>query len=266
MGKERQITTAFLAASGALLLLIFITGGFGQFTAVVVIVASFSATASLVTFKYGYWIVPFITKKVRVIEVIDEPPEIAPGQDALIKKIGGKYYASQFLLVKIYESVTEKSEEDKEVFMDLWERAASGLKFVTKFTVSSIIKDLTKYKESIDARKAAAQLNLASERDKPTPDQILIEKYEREITMWDNMVSKLSIGDKPISNFAYIMTTGSGSTPEMALVVAKAQANDIRSTISTTLGVEVTLLTGDDMKKCFDWEYIIPPVFKEEVG
>jgi len=265
MGKERQISAALLAVSGVMLLITFMTGGFGQINAIIIIVVAFLAMSSLIVFKYGYWIIPFLTKKVRIIEVIEDPPEITPGQEAVVKKIGDKYYASVFLHVKIYDSVTEKGEEGKEAFMELWERAVSGLKFVTKFTIASIVKDLTRYRESIEAKKASAQLKLAGEREKPNPDQNLIEKYEREITMWDNMVSKLSIGDKPISNFAFIMTTGAGSTPEQALAVAKSQANDIKSTISTTLGVEVAMLVGEEMRRCFEWEYMVPPVFREEV-
>ena len=255
MGKERQITVALLVLSGVLLAILFITGGFGQLNAIIIIAAAFCATSALVIFKYGYWIVPFITKKVRVIDVIEDPPE----------RIADKYYASVFLHVKIYDSVTEKSDDEKQGFMDLWERAVSGLKFVTKFTLASIVKDLTKYEESIEAKKAAAQLKLAGEREKPDADPTLIERYEREIIMWDSMLSRISVGDKPISNFVFIMTTGSGTTPEQAQAVAKAQANDIKSTISTTLGVEVALLTGEEMRKCFDWEYMVPPVIREEV-
>lgn len=265
MGKERQLTIALLAISAVLLVLIFITGGFGSINAILIIAASFCATSALIVYKYGYWIVPFLTKKVRVIDVIEDPPEIAPSQDAVIKRTAEKYYASVFLHVKIYDSVTEKSDDEKEAFMDLWERAVSGLKFVTKFTITSIVKDLTKYRESMEGKKAEVQLKLAGEREKPNADQILLEKYEREIAMWDSMLSRLSIGDRPISNFAYIMTTGSGSTPEQALAVVKAQANDIKSTISTTLGADVALLAGEEMRRCFDWEYMIPPVFREEV-
>jgi len=59
------------------------------------------------------------------------------------------------------------------------------------------------------------------------------------------------------------MTTGEGATEDMALAAAKNQANEIKSTISTTLNAEVAVLTGDDMKRCFEWEYLMPPVVRE---
>jgi len=248
-----------------LIALIFILGGLGQLTTFLLIAAAALSTIGLMIFKYGYWIVPFFTRRVRVIDIIEEPYQITTAQDAVVKKIGNTYYASMFIHVKIYESTTEKSDEEKYAFMDLWERAVSSLKFVTKFCIASYVKDLSKYKEIIEGRKADAQLKLANEKGKPEPDKPIIDTIEREISMWDNMESRLTVGDNPISQITYIMTTGEGATEDMALSAAKNQANEIKSTISTTLNAEVALLIGDDMKRCFEWEYLMPPIVRERV-
>jgi len=261
--KERTIALASFGVSALLVVLMFITGGLGQLTTFIIIIAAALSTIGLILFKYGYWIVPFLTRRVRVIDVIEEQYQVTTPQDAVVKKIGNTYYASMFIHVKIYESTTEKSDEEKYAFMDLWERAISSLKFVTKFCISSYVKDLSKYKEIIEGRKADAQLRLATEKGKPEPDKHTIETIEREIAMWENMASKLMVGDNPISQITYIMTTGEGATEDMALAAAKNQANEIKSTISTTLNAEVAVLTGDDMKRCFEWEYLMPPVVRE---
>ena len=261
---ERTIALASFALSALLVIFIFVTGGVGQMTALIIIIAAALPTIGLVIFKYGYWIVPFLTRRVRVIDVIEEPYTITSSQDAVIKKVGSTYYASMFIHVKIYESTTEKSNEEKYAFMDLWERAVSSLKFVTKFCFTSYVKDLSKYKEIIETKKADAQLRLANEKGKPEPNEFTTETIEREISMWDNIISKLMVGDNPISQITYIMTTGEGATEDMALAAVKNQANEIKSTIATTLNAEVAVLTGDDMKRCFEWEHLIPPVIREE--
>jgi hypothetical protein len=257
---------ASLGLSIVLLALTFIVGGLGGVTNFAIILAAAFSTVCLLLFKYGYWMVPFLTRRVRVIDVIEEPYEIATTQDAVIKKIGNTYYASMFIHVRVYESTTEKSEEEKFAFMNLWERAISSLKFVTKFCISSYTKDLTKYKSAIENRKADAQLRLANERGKPEPNQAELDKIEREIAMWDNIILKLITGENPITQITYIMTSGQGPTVEMAQAAAKNQANEIKSTISTTLNAEVAVLTGDDMRRCFEWEYMLPPIIREEAS
>lgn len=261
---EKTIALALFALSAALVIFISMVGGLGQITVLIIMIAAALPTIGLILFKYGYWIVPFLTRRVRVINVIEEPYWITPTQDAVIKKVGNTYYASMFVHVKIYESTTEKSSEEKDAFMDLWERAVSSLKFVTKFCFNSYVKDLSKYKEIIEARKADAQLRLANEKGKPEPNKSTIDTIDKEIAMWDNITSKLTVGDSPISQITYIMTTGQGATEDIAMAEVKNQANEIKSTIATTLNAEVAVLTGDDMRRCFEWEYLIPPVIREE--
>ena len=40
---------------------------------------------------------------------------------------------------------------------------------------------------------------------------------------------------------------------------ATAQANELKATISNALNVQVDLLQGDEMLRCFQWETMIPP-------
>ncbi|NYZ78990.1 hypothetical protein H0N99_02480 [Candidatus Micrarchaeota archaeon] len=261
---ERNIALACIGIGTILVAMTFIISGLWSIASFLLILAPLFSVAGLLLFKYGYWMLPFLTRRVRVIDVIEEPYEFSTSQDAVIKKIGNAYYASMFIHVKVYESTTEKSEDQKAAFMDLWERAISGLKFVTKFCISSYAKDLTKYRSIIENKKADAQLRLANERGKPEPNEATLSKLEREISMWDNMLSKIATGNNAIMQITYIMTCGQGPTPEMALAAAKNQANEIKSTISTTLNADVAVLTGDDMKRCFEWEYMLPPQIREE--
>jgi hypothetical protein len=263
---ERNIALACIGIGTILLVIAFLISGLWSLASFLLILAPLFSAAGLLLFKYGYWILPFLTRRVRVIDVIEEPYEFSTSQDAVIKKIGSSYYASMFIHVKVYESATEKSEDQKAAFMDLWERAISGLKFVTKFCISSYVKDLTKYRSIIENKKADAQLRLANERGKPEPNETTMGTIEREIFMWENMLSKISTGDNAIMQITYVMTCGQGPTPEMALAAAKSQANAIKSTISTTLNSEVAVLTGDDLRRCFEWEYMLPPQIREELS
>ncbi|MFH1471041.1 MAG: hypothetical protein ABIF01_04795 [Candidatus Micrarchaeota archaeon] len=217
---------------------------------------------SLAIYKYGYILVPLITKGLRIVEIRDGY-EIPPGQEAIVKKVGGTYYASAFLFVRIYESVTDKTMDENQVYTEYFERAISSVKFVAKFSMMVYVKDLTKYRENIETKRAEAQLRLAREKEKSEPDVLRIDKFEREVAMWDGQLARISTGVKPMGAITYIMTTAQGVSKEAAIAAALNQGSELRATVSNALNCEVNLVTGEEMRKCFEWEFFLPSSEKE---
>jgi hypothetical protein len=238
----------------------FIAPGWAVFGGVL---AAFGAVMSLAFYKYGYILVPLITQQAKVIQITDTGYEIPAAQDVILKNVHGVYYASMFLGVKIYESTTDKSPEENVVYTQYFERAISSVKFVTKVAMLVYVKDLSEFRTKIETKHAEAQLRLARERDKPEADVLKLDRYEREVAMWENQINKLTLGIKPMGSVTYVMTTATGVSKEAATAAVKSQANELRATISNALNVEVVPLTGEEMMKCFDWEHMIPPTQQE---
>ncbi len=209
--------------------------------------------------KYGYVLFPLVTTLSRVVQITDTGYEIPPRQDMIMKNVGGVYYASKFLGVRVYESVSEKTGEEMVSYSEYFERAISGVKFVVKFSLMVYVKDMSDYRNKIETKRAEAQLRLSRERDKPEPDVLKLDRYEREVMMWENSLNRLIGGVKPMGATAYVMTTATGVSREAAGAAVKAQASELKSTIANALNVEVVELTGEEMMMCFDWEHIIPP-------
>ncbi len=261
---EKTTALAMLGAALVLMLLAFVTGGtLGPLTAIILLAALILCPASIVTYKYGYWMIPYFTRGLRVIRTQDAFVDIPPSEDVLVKQEGGTYTATVFLGVKIFKTTTGMSADEKVGFMNLWERAVSGMKSVVKFSILVYIKDLSKYRESIEARKAKAQMLLGQESEKQSPSQAVVDKTEREIAMWDNMLSKISYGEKPTAIATFIQTSATGATKDSAIAAARQRANEIRSTVGTALNVDVVPMSGEDMKRCFDWAYTLPAGMKE---
>lgn len=261
---EKTISMALLGIGGVLTLVAFVTGGaLGFVTGVMLLVAIVCAPVSFIAYKWGYWMMPYFTKGQRTIETQDAVVDVAAGEDVVVRQMGGTYYATVFLGVKIFKTTTSMSDEEKYSFMDLWERAVSGLKTVTKYSLLLYMKDLSKYRDAIEGRKAKAQMEIGRERDAPNPNPAAMEKVEREIAMWDNIVGKLGVGDKPTAIMTYVQVTAKGATKDLAMAAARQQANEARTAIGTTLNVEIAPLSGEDMKRCFDWGYTVPLGMKE---
>jgi hypothetical protein len=180
-----------------------------------------------------------------------------------VKNVNGVYYASVFLGIKIYESMTEKSAEEMITYNEYFERAISNLKYVTKIAYLLYVEDITEKRRTIEAKRAEVQLRLKRERDKPEPDVLKIDKLERELAVWELQLNQLTKGIKPMGVVAYAMTTAVGVSKEGAITSARAQANELRTVLANALNVEVEILTADEMLKCFEWEKFFPVTPKE---
>ncbi len=244
-----------------------IIGAVGSFTAanspiwapLLAILYMLGAALAVITFKYGYFIFPFITQKTRVVQIMQDNFEIPPAQDVIIKSSGGLYYASAYLGVKIYESTSEKTPEENVVYSEYFERAISSVRYPVKFAMMVSVLDMSKERLKWETRLAEARLKLAREREKPDPDVLKIDRFEKEVGMSEQQIQRLVSGFKPMGALTYMMTTATGLSKEAATAAAKTQANELKATISNALNVEVAMLTGEEMLRCFDWERFVPP-------
>lgn len=221
------------------------------------------AVGAVALYKYGYVLVPLILQRGNVVQIMEGGFEIPPANDVILKNVNGIYYASKYLGVRIYESASEKSMDENIVYSEYFERAISSVKHVTKFAIMVYMKDISEHRSRIETKHAEAQLRLARERDKPDPDVLKLDRYEKEVAMWENQINKLTRGIKPMGVISYVMTSAVGVSKEAATAAASAQANELKATISNALNVQVDLLTGDEMLRCFQWEVMIPPTPQE---
>jgi hypothetical protein len=60
----------------------------------------------------------------------------------------------------------------------------------------------------------------------------------------------------------YAMTCAASHSKEGAIAKARQQVAELKTVISSTLDTETIQLSGDDMKRCFEWEQMLPE--KEE--
>lgn len=264
MAVENDAVLGLLGISFLMSLTAFVGARFlGPLAPAVLVMAVLAAPAAFIAQKWGYWVVPYFTRGQKMIYSHDAEVDIPLSDDAILKQVGDSYYATMFIAIRIYKSSTTMSEQEKFSFMDLWERAISGLKTVTKYSVLVYIKDLAKYKESIEARKAQAQMEMAKESDRTEVDKAHAAALEREIAMWDNVVSKVSGGDKPLAVLTYVQVSAKGPTKDIAMATVRQALSEIRSTVGTALNVELGALSGDDLRRCYDWEYALPSSLKE---
>ncbi len=237
--------------------------GGGPFAIPGALLAGAGSVGGILFWKYGYIFVPLITKRTNIIMMSPEGTEIPPSQDVVVKNASGVYYASCFLSLKITESMTEKTMEETMNYAKLFERAISNLKYVTKISYLLFVEDIGDKRKEIEAKRAEAQLRLQRERDKGQPDPLRIDRYERDAAMWDVQLQRIIKGEKPMGIVAYAQTVAVDTSKDAAIARAKAQAGELRTLLSNALNVDVALLAGDEMLKCFEWDVFFPASAQE---
>lgn len=245
---NRMYTLAALGGGIISLLFCFATG-----QVVLALIASFFFAISIVVWRYGYILIPFFTSAAKIVEVRGGYT-IPPTRDCIIKGAGGGFYASKFLEIQFYESMIDKSTQEKSSMIESFEKALASLKNVVKISLMVSAVDLTKHIDQIKAKRSAAE----SQRRRLPPNSEELTRLDREIAMWNRLLSRLTQGDRPLEITSFAMTTSFGVTREEAISKVRRQAKEIKTILSSTLGADVTELLDTDMIRCFEWSYFIP--------
>lgn len=225
-----------------------------------ILIGILSVALTYGVFMAAYFIMPFITRALRVSEDLSEGYRIPPSQDVVVRNVGGIYQATMFMAAKFFEAAVAGVEEEAGTsYMELWERNLAALRFPMKFSIIAYLEDVVKYREGIETQRATAQIKLGKEREKPNPDALTMDKWEREKERLNAMLARLTAGEKPMGVLMYVSTMGLGVNEESAIAQVKKQVEEIRATVANALNLDMVPLNGEDMKKCFRWEFMIPP-------
>ncbi|HNT60582.1 MAG TPA: hypothetical protein PKJ97_01230 [Candidatus Bilamarchaeaceae archaeon] len=211
-------------------------------------------SASLLVWKYGYLLIPYITKAGRIVE-IRGGYEIPPTRDCIIKKSGNGFYATKFLEIRYYESTVDKTNQDRSSMLSAFEKALASLKNTVKISLLVSEVDLTREIDEIKTRRSSAE---NKRRKLPANSEELI-RLDREIAMYNRQLERITHGDRPLVLTSFVSTTAYGVTREEALSKVRRQAKEVKTIISSTLGADVADLFDLDMIRCFEWEFFLPP-------
>lgn len=213
------------------------------------------AYAAYFAFKFDYLILPLIQQKSRTIKTGDRRYWFSPTGEVLITKIGGAYYSSIFLRIHSYYTYTDKSPEENVEFVKLWERAITVSEQPIKFSSVVLFIDRTTYINSILDKLNAAKENY--EKAKTSNDPIKIERARGEVGMWSNILEHIKLAPSR-SLLNVLVVSQKADNEETAVANVKSLANDIASSLSAILGMEVTRMNQNEIEKIIEPEGLIP--------
>ncbi|MCC7570545.1 hypothetical protein KO465_04315 [Candidatus Micrarchaeota archaeon] len=255
MISRKFVVYALLVISIATLMISFYLGGSIPFLFPINLIL---VILTLTIWKFGYIFTPlfgsFIKSDINMGEY-----NMLNTLDAIYKKMDDQYYVSKFLTANIHESTTEKTEDEKGLMMEYFERAITSFKYPVKVSLLIRNVDLTKELDELRAERSRlenrkSQLSSGSSQENSSQVSII----ERKIAMINKELEKLTSGDKPMEIVSLIMTTSKGGSIDEAKMKAEAQTKEIQAVVGNALSVSVTPLSGDEMLKAFDFQFFIP--------
>jgi len=211
---------------------------------------------SLLLWRYGYVLIPYFMKNAKVVEA-GRNFEIPPSQDVIVGKQGWNYLASVFLAARLYESASEKTERQKGVMGEMIEKAISSAGFPFKVCCLVSPLELKNELEEIRTKRSMAEDRMGKLKGGSRHDAEGA-RLEREIAMWNRQIEKLTTGEKPLETVFYFSTTASGLTKEEAISRARRQGEELSVVAGRARSCEMVQLKGEDMKKCFWWDFFGP--------
>jgi hypothetical protein len=226
---------------------------------IIAMVAILSFLAAAAVWRFGFIIKPIITKHTHMLEGFGKY-EIPAQQDVIVKKEGNNYHATSYLLVRFTQSATEKTPDQIAVTRQSYERALSSLNYVYKISNMVCPVDLTPHVDRIKERRSKAESRLSEISSLPPSSNTGSEMalLKREVESCENQLQKIQSGERPMRVVNFAMTTASSHSKDDAIARVKQQAAELKTVVSSTLDTEVIQLTGDEMKRCFEWEYMLP--------
>lgn len=251
---NRAVVLVSLAGGAIALLLSFLYGNafFG-------LIAAILFTCSISLWKYGYLIIPVITKATKIVEVRDGY-EVPSARDCIVKKNPNGYYASKFMEIRYYESSLDKKDDEKKLMFEVFEKALSSLKYIVKISLLVSAVDISAHIDELKTRRGSAEAKRAKLGKSQENDGA---RLDREIAMYTRQLDRISSGERPIEVIAYCSTTAFGLTKEEALAKARRQAKEVSTILSGSLSADVAELSDLEMLKCFEWDRFFPTSAEE---
>lgn len=245
---NRAITLASLVG-GLVALLSAVATGSALFSVIAAALFAFS----LLLWKYGYLLIPAITRATNLVE-IRNGYEISPTRDYIIKKVGDGYYATGFLEIRFYESAIEKDEEGKRTMFESFEKTIASLKYIVKISLLVSAIDLSKHIEDIKTKRSSAE----AKKSKLSGSSDDVIRLDREIAMWNRLLDRITHGERPVELLAFASTTAFGLTKEEAAARVRRQVKEVKTILSSSLGCDIRELVDLEMLKCFEWDLFFP--------
>lgn len=208
-------------------------------------------------------LVPLITSLTNVIVQPYPNYTVTKNQNAVIKKVGELSYATGYLTANLFtyafkqEAVSEEEELRLSQAPENWERVVMNLGFPFKFHVISTGLDVQKQREDLEGKRSYQEFQKTKAQQSGSANQSAISEMDRNLSIIEARMSRLSAGEKPVSVTMYIETVAAATTEKAALDYLAVQMSQLQVAFSS-LDLSVNRVAGRELYALMDFNFFIP--------
>lgn len=206
---------------------------------------------------YTYLLLPAARQRSKHVIISDQSPYwLSTTQDCIVRKAGDDYVATAYINIPLYVSASEMTDEEKLRFTNQVSRLVGISREPVRFTTELFLMNKDEY-----IQKLKDEINaIENEQTKlieggGTPGQL--EHVRGKLAMWKKMLDNISTGSSlELGTFAALSARGVKEFE--AITIVQQKARELMNGIAATLGVPPNIVTGSEIYKYIEPEYLIP--------
>ena len=265
--SKETLTFVGLIAGGIILSMVVaaVPPDLGILALIIALVAMLSAIIGFSATLYYYLFEPFRRMKNRLAIISNEDQfYMSPSGSSILHRSDDGIYATAFIIIPLYRSSTEMTDEEKYSFSDAFSKLLNVSREPMKICSLTHIINKDDYIDRIKSKmdEADGRYNaLIANKDTPKAQ---LDRIKGETAMWHNLLNTVTAANSK-SQILYAMVSQLGSTDDEATNLVNIKSQELSAGISAALGVTASVISGKDILSLIEPEYTIPPATISEL-
>jgi hypothetical protein len=208
---------------------------------------------------YTPFMIPlFMQRSKRVVLSQENAYWLSTSQDSILRKNGDDFVATVYISIPIYRSATEMSNDEKIDFSKQISRLVGLSKDPARFTTQLFTMNKDVYIMQLRGRiNELENMEVNATKSDSDSDSKAVEKIRGELSMWRNILDSIN-SSQSLELLTYVSVSATGTKEYEAVSIAEQKATELMAGISTIFGVIPSLITGADLLKFVEPEFLIP--------
>jgi hypothetical protein len=225
---------------------------------IVLFIISLALDAMAFTSRYyAYLISPMLKQRKKHLSLSNENPYmLSQSGDAILRKSGEDFIATVYISVPLYRSATEMEDDEKLDFSQQISRLVGLSKEPVRYTTELYVMNKDSYIQKLRERITMTENDEAELQAKDAPKSDL-DRTRGKLAMWRNMLDSISKGFS-FELSTYVTVSAKGSKEYEASSLAQQKAKEMMSGIGSVFGVPPSIITGQDLLRFVEPEYLLP--------
>ncbi len=260
MANSNGLFISLLITSGILLGIVMLAPSVFIPAYIKIILFLLAMVADAVAFSsryYAYLISPMLKQHSKHIVLSNENAYwMAQSNDTILRKSGEEFIATVYISIPVYRSATEMTDEEKLDFANQISRLIGLSKDPVRYTTELYVMNKDSYIQKLRETISAAENEAASLQDNDAKKNEM-ERARGKLAMWRNMLDSIS-KNLSFELLSYITVSARGSKEYEATSTAQQRARELMSGVGSIFGIPPSIITGTDLLKFVEPEYLIP--------